>query len=1402
MSAANRRAALGALDRVRPLVSGLTRDRTNDELAADLGRAWEATEVVLRALLGGSTVGGQSLVREVRQRELLTLEQAHALVNFHAARDRAELPGYQVAAGDVAAAREAVDELDRALGATPDVAGAEPRTRPVTAEARTAPVVQPVDVGDAAPRGRSVPALAIVAIAALLLVVLPLGAWWFWSNRAGGDRSLAAATRLYASGDHERARMAFVEIAREAPTLALPHIYLGRIAREQNDVTVAQQELQTAIRLDPNSAVAQREMGSLMLATNNPELARRFYRRAVELDPSDRVATGYLGCALLRVGQVDLGRRFIDRAGPGDWSACTASAPPMPDGTTARRLSGHALRVALCALRNGFAADPHGSGADRSSRAGRRRRRGSPGSRGRGNREPRITRNDTDRSRRRSGLRAPDREPIGRAPRELSGRAPAVRRTCTRSLVLRPARRAGPIGGPSALVRGAPSGAGSDPPFHPRQSAAKLFRSAQCAKRKQSAAPFSPRSSGPDHAPSSVMRPVPRVAAHPHAPEIHHMTATFANPSLAFDPETVQRHRLDNGLTVLVRRDASSPVAAVVTYVKAGYFDETDDVVGIAHVLEHMFFKGTPTRGVGEIARETKASGGYLNAHTIYDHTSYYAVLPSSGFAAGLEVQADAYANSVIDADELRRELEVIIQEARRKRDNPHAVTTESLYALLHDRHRMRRWRIGEEEQLRALTRDAMLRFYRNFYRPGNTILSIVGDVDVDRTLEHGGAPVRRAARAARWNARRGRRSPTTPNSATANGRATSSARSSPPAGARRGCCIPTRRCSTSPPWCSVAAARRGSTAPSANASSPPASPPTTTRLMTSACSSISAETAPETALEAARATWAQLRSLLQEGVGEHELARARHLYESRWLRRLESMEGQASYLAEWEAAGDWRLGERYLSRIAAAHQDGVTEAARKYLVPDRAGLVVYRPEGTPELAGNADAARALLRPAEAFPLPPTPPRRAAPAARPDAAPQLECSEGGVHVYRTPEGLPILVWPKPGAPVSYAGVYLAGGSSAEDAERAGLTKLLTRVALKGTERRTATQIAEDAEMVGAALGGSAGTDSFGWSVSVPAPHLPAALDLLADVSQRATVPSDAFETERAVALSELAALRDDMYRWPVRLLLESAYQGHPYGVPTSGDDASLAAITAAEVREWQRRRVLEGCAVVGIVADGEPDTLAALAARHFTMLGRREWTPPQPPAWPTGLVQRVETREKAQTALALGFPAPSRRNDDRFAAELLSGVASGLGGRFFEELRDRRSLAYTVHASASERLLGGIFIAYIATAPEREAEAREGLLREFARLREMPVTEEELQRAKTYALGTHAISRESGGSRLGEMIDAWLLGTGLGELAAYETRVAALTAADLQSVAGRYFDPDRRVEGVVRAAGR
>ena len=879
------------------------------------------------------------------------------------------------------------------------------------------------------------------------------------------------------------------------------------------------------------------------------------------------------------------------------------------------------------------------------------------------------------------------------------------------------------------------------------------------------------------------------------------MTSGVLAPAAVGIADRVHRVVLPNGLTVLVCRDPSAPVVAIVTYVSAGYFDETDDIVGIAHVLEHMYFKGTTRRGVGEIARETKASGGYLNAHTIYDHTSYYTVLPSASFVRGLDIQADAYADSVIDAGELSKELEVIIQEAKRKTDTPAALATETLYELLHDTHRIRRWRIGREEGLRRLDRAALVRFYRNFYRPRNTILVIAGDVDVDegmREVERAyghlpDAPVVRdpgpsetagpglrhrelEGDIARTQLLVGWRTPGTLDPDT-------------PAldllaavlGAGRG----------SRMYRSVRERALASSISVGNYT-----PRDVGVFM------VHAEMEPAKTADAVRAAWAEIADVRDVDIGAHELERARCLLESRWIRQFETMEGQASHLAEWESLGGWSLAGQYLERLLTASVEQVRDVASRYLHPDGAGTLVYRPRGSRPAAEDAATMRRLLESARRDPPPAEPPRTPAPLlAEAGRLGGVEQEIEGVRVYRSPSGMPVLVRRKPGAPITHIGVLTLGGATEEGAAHGGLTTLLARTAIKGTAHRTATQIAEDAELLGGSIASSVGADGFGWTVSVPTRHTEAALELLADVVQHASIPLESFETERVVALADVAMLRDDMYRYPIRLATEAAFGSHPYGMSPLGTEESLRGISVGDVRAWHRRRVLEATAVIAIVGDVNPDVTAASAGRAFGEL--RPVEPPSipSPVWPSELVTRVEHRDKAQTALAIIFRGPSRLESDRHVAQLLAGVASGLGGRFFEELRDRRSLAYTVHAFPSPRRLAGAFVAYIATSPDREETARTGLLAEFEKLRRHPVTADELARARDYAIGTHQIRQQSAGAILGDVVDAWLHGTGLQELGEFEASVRAVTPRQIQELAERYFDPAKRVEGIVRGTG-
>jgi len=223
---------------------------------------------------------------------------------------------------------------------------------------------------------------------------------------------------------------------------------------------------------------------------------------------------------------------------------------------------------------------------------------------------------------------------------------------------------------------------------------------------------------------------------------------------------------------------------------------------------------------------------------------------------------------------------------------------------------------------------------------------------------------------------------------------------------------------------------------------------------------------------------------------------------------------------------------------------------------------------------------------------------------------------------------------------------------------------------------------------------------------------------------------------------------------------------------------------------------------VAIVGDAEPADLAQQLATAFTELRPSPSVLIEPPPMIATSIEIVDVRTKQQSAVAMLFRGPARGDRQRFATALMTGVASGLGGRFFESLRSRQSLAYSVFVSASTLGRAGMISAYIACAPERELEAREGLLHEFAMLRNEPVTVEELERARTYAIGMHALRQESAGAQLGDMVDAWMSGDGLAELTDEVRQLRTVTAADVQQVVQQWIDPDRRVEAIVRGVAK
>ncbi len=321
MNTYEQRTARAALDAARPAVARLDSSRGPEDLAADLIETWGAIESALRSLVGSTVLTGQPLIREARQRQAINFDQANTLAEFQAVHDRLQDTSYRPQEADISSARSAFLKLDTALMG--DVA---PAARPTPRDAVPTVVETAAPVEVSASSGRSMPSWAILGAVVVAAVILIGGGYLIFGRRTAD--SLQQGIDAYGRGQREVAVSAFGRAARENPKSALPHVYLGRMAREVGNFTLANQELQLALQADPNNATALREMGANLLTQGNFELARRFYVRAVQADPTDKNSQGYLGCTLMRLGRTTEATNFLTRAGPGAWSNCTPAQTP------------------------------------------------------------------------------------------------------------------------------------------------------------------------------------------------------------------------------------------------------------------------------------------------------------------------------------------------------------------------------------------------------------------------------------------------------------------------------------------------------------------------------------------------------------------------------------------------------------------------------------------------------------------------------------------------------------------------------------------------------------------------------------------------------------------------------------------------------------------------------------------------------------------------------------------------------------------------------------------------------------------------------------------------------------------------------------------------------------------
>jgi zinc protease len=856
---------------------------------------------------------------------------------------------------------------------------------------------------------------------------------------------------------------------------------------------------------------------------------------------------------------------------------------------------------------------------------------------------------------------------------------------------------------------------------------------------------------------------------------------------------------LKNGLTVIVREEHAVPLASITTQVKAGYFDEEDRLSGISHVVEHMLFKGTEQRPAGEIARQTRALGGVLNGSTDYARTVYSTVIPAANVQPALEIQADALLHPSFNAEELKREIEVVLQENNRKLDNPSALASEKLYETAFSEHRMKRWRLGTADGLRSLTPDDLSGYHQKYYRPSNIVLVVVGAVDREKVLEgivklYGSmenAPVERDA------------SPAEP----------------PQTGLR----YAWQRGPIQQAYVAMGFHTPGVLSEDARTLEVLAASLGSGRssrlnqilrdqkgLITSGSAELRAfsdtgyfEVRLETSspLEATTAALAEIENVKRFGVSGEAVARAKAAIAEGYFGKLETVDAIGDNLARFESLKDWTWSSTYLADIQRVTPERIANAARRYLTVSNLGVFEYLPESVERYLSTSQYTASVIDKVDAAVV-----RRSEdelPVVSQTTQPGdtlVSDMVGTIQRRSILRGPEVYILEDHRLPLVSFGIFFPGGRLMETPQNVGITELMLRSALRGTKDFDAGQIARRLENAGVRIQVINEPDFFGYMLHGLAGRMDQAVQVLVNVLQDPSFEELQVINERAQQLNRIRSLRDDNAAFPVNLFMQSVFGNAPYARPAVGTVEGVEKLSATQVRAWflsNERKVLptivivgdtRGTALVAPIADAL--TNEDLESRDLSKLPRAQLAGQSEPT--------VESAGKQQTALVYGFAGVNGTATERYVLDLLTHVVSGGGGRFFEAIREKQGLAYTVRAANIANSRGGAFYTYTAFSPDKEAEVRGLLDAEHARLRKDGVSAEELKRAAESAIGDRNASLQSRPARVMEYARAIYSGAGVQSVSRYEASVRGVTAAQMRGVLDRVLDPATLRVGVAR----
>jgi zinc protease len=825
---------------------------------------------------------------------------------------------------------------------------------------------------------------------------------------------------------------------------------------------------------------------------------------------------------------------------------------------------------------------------------------------------------------------------------------------------------------------------------------------------------------------------------------------------------------LENGLTIIVEEDHSSPVASLQAWCQTGSIHEDKHLgAGLSHILEHMLFKGTESRPNTDFANRVQDQGGYINAYTSYDRTVYWIDIPSKGVTTALDLLSDAMMNSTLPPLEYTNEQEVIRREFAMGYDDPDRMAGHQLMAAAYQVHPYRLPVIGHLDIYNGLKRDDVMEYYKLRYVPNNIFFVIVGDVDSEKVR----------AQIELYFSKYPRKSlppiyiPQEPQQL----------------GKRRvDTEFPTELTRLNLAW----------HIPSVTSPDVPALDLLSTILGDGASSRLNQRLREKLGLvnsigaycytpgqpglfgidvnldaanrEAAEQAIADVLAELKEnGVTMAEIEKAKRRALGVHLSSLTTVRGKAADLgSNWLLTRNLNFSNEYLINLQRVTAADIQQVLKTYFTAENLSISSLNPIGS--LAGPATD--------KSIPTP-----------------------GEIQKFTLPNGLRLLVREDSSLPlVSMISVFKAG-TLAETAENSGITKLSSRVLIKGTKTRTAEQIVEQIESLGGSISADAGNNSMSASMRVMKPDAATGLELLADVLLNPAFPDKEIALEKQFQIASIKAEDEEVTTTARNLMRAALYPGHPYSLRLNGTPATVSNLTRDQIAEHYHRLAVARNGVLAVFGDVKAAEVKDLVERLFSPMpsGTEALTAPPAPPPLAGSKTIEEHRNKAQAVLMVAYRGADMFSPDRAALELIDEACSDLGSRFFVRIREKMGLAYFVGTTQMLGLVPGPFLFYLGTAPAKLDAVRAELLDEIRTLAKNGLTEAELARAREKAIGQQAIRNQSQEALAYSCSLDELYGVGYNYYTKERAQLEAITLDQVKAACQKYFLDQPRVIAIV-----